>query len=151
MGSTSGWHTKANARMGMVYAVCKSSNRVTSLGLFYREHMNSDMCRVYSNRRRPQIVCEHTRVQSTLRCSQMCVCVCVCVSNLLIDGEVFDGTCVLWCLDVCAHSSQSRKVAKHFQRTSDVKFLVDDLMGQRRGVWAGRTRCTWSMRILVHL
>lgn len=42
------------------------------------------------------------------------------IRRLLVDGEEFGSACVLW--GGCVH----RVVAKHFQRASNVEFLVDD-------------------------
>lgn len=90
---------------------------------------------VLCNMMHQQIVSDHTGVQSTLQSSDLiineqfkcnlsffCLKFKEFISDLLIDGEEFGGACVLW--DSCAH----RVVTKHFQRASDVKSFVDDLM-----------------------
>jgi len=50
------------------------------------------------------------------------------MSHLLVDGEIFGSARVFY--SDCVHGV----VAKHLQRASNVKFLVDDLMRKRNSL-----------------
>lgn len=63
---------------------------------------------------------------------------------LLVDGEEFGSTCVFW--DNCFH----RIVSKCFQRTSNVKSLVDDHREEKDHAGERKATCITKIPQMLH-